>query len=83
MNNVAQFIIKVRDFGKGISSENIGKIFEPFYTTGRGRGGSGLGLAIVNNMVSVGMRGTLSVDSKLGRGTCFTVCFPKNLNRKD
>lgn len=75
-----QFILTVRDFGVGISPENISKIFEPFFTTGRGKGGTGLGLAIVNNMVSVAMQGTLSVESELGCGTCFTICFPKNLN---
>lgn len=79
-DKAAQFILTVRDFGVGISPENISKIFEPFFTTGRGKGGTGLGLAIVNNMVSVAMRGTLSVESELGCGTCFTICFPKNLN---
>jgi signal transduction histidine kinase len=75
-----QFILSVRDYGAGISPENISKIFEPFFTTGRGKGGTGLGLAIVNNMVTVALHGTLSVESELGCGTCFTVCFPKNLS---
>jgi signal transduction histidine kinase len=79
-DKAAQFILTVRDFGAGISPEHIGKIFEPFFTTGRGKGGTGLGLAIVSNMVTVAMQGTLSVESEPGYGTCFTVCFPKNLN---
>ncbi|WP_411726485.1 ATP-binding protein [Methyloglobulus sp.] len=70
----------MRDYGAGISPESISKIFEPFFTMGRGKGVTGLGLAIINNMVSVAMQGTLSVESELGCGTCFTICFPKNLN---
>jgi PAS domain S-box-containing protein len=76
-NAGGQFILKVRDYGKGISPENLDKIFDPFFTTGRDKGGTGLGLAIVNNMVTEAMQGTLSVESELGCGTCFTVCFPK------
>jgi signal transduction histidine kinase len=71
------FILTVRDFGIGIDSAHIDKIFDPFFTTGRGRGGTGLGLAIVNNMVTLALRGKITVDSKPGTGTCFTVSFPK------
>jgi signal transduction histidine kinase len=74
-----KFILTVRDYGVGISPENIGKIFDPFFTTGRCKGGTGLGLAIVSNMVTVAMQGSLSVESEPGCGTCFTLCFPKNL----
>lgn len=71
------FILTVRDYGDGISADNIARVFEPFFTTGRGRGGTGLGLAIVNNMVMLAMRGKVTVVSEPGRGTCFTVTFPK------
>ncbi|NOT10913.1 MAG: hybrid sensor histidine kinase/response regulator [Methylococcaceae bacterium] len=74
-----QFVLTVRDYGAGINPEHIGKIFDPFFTTGRGKGGTGLGLAIVNNMVTVAMQGAVSVESEPGFGTCFTLCFPKNL----
>lgn len=82
LDKTGQFILTVRDFGAGISPENIGKIFEPFFTTGRNKGGTGLGLAIVSNMVSVAMQGCISVKSEPGYGTCFTICFPKNLNNR-
>jgi signal transduction histidine kinase len=78
----SQFILKVRDFGKGINPNDMAKIFDPFFTTGRDKGGTGLGLAIVNNMVTDAMQGTLSVESELGCGTCFTVSFPKTLQKK-
>jgi len=73
-----QFTLTVRDHGAGIGSEHIAKIFEPFFTTGRGKGGTGLGLAIVNNMVTLAMRGKVTVDSEPDSGTCFTVTFPKS-----
>lgn len=71
------FILTVRDFGIGIDSTLHTKIFEPFFTTGRGRGGTGLGLAIVNNMVTLALKGHVGVDSEPGKGTCFTIIFPK------
>jgi signal transduction histidine kinase len=71
------FILTVRDFGVGIGCGHLAKIFEPFFTTGRGRGGTGLGLAIVNNMVTLALRGTITVESEPGKVTCFTVTFPK------
>lgn len=79
-NKQAEFILTIRDCGTGISPENKGKIFDPFFTTGRCKGGTGLGLAIVNNMVTVAMGGSVSVESETDFGTQFTVCFPKNLN---
>lgn len=79
-NSGGQFILKVQDFGMGINPNDKPKIFDPFFTTGRDKGGTGLGLAIVNNMVTDAMQGTVSVESELGCGTCFTVCFPKNLS---
>jgi signal transduction histidine kinase len=78
-NNAEQFILTVRDFGAGISQENIKRIFDPFFTTGRTQGGSGLGLAIINNIVTVAMGGSISVESTVEKGTCFTLCFPKNM----
>lgn len=72
-----QFVLTVRDYGAGIEKEHAARIFEPFFTTGRNRGGTGLGLAIVNNLVTLAMRGRLVVASEPGKGTCFTVTFPK------
>jgi signal transduction histidine kinase len=66
----AGLVISVRDRGAGIAGEDLGRIFDPYFTTHRG--GSGLGLAISKNIVE-GLGGTLTVDSRPGDGTEFRV----------
>jgi signal transduction histidine kinase len=66
--------IEVADTGAGISPENLDKIFEPYFSTKET--GTGLGLAIVKRVVEE-HNGTISVASKLGEGTTFTVTLPK------
>ena len=63
----------VSDTGVGMSPEKQGHIFTPFYTD-KNRG-TGLGLAIVKNIVD-SHHGTISVDSKEGEGTTFTIALP-------
>jgi signal transduction histidine kinase len=65
------------DDGQGIPPESQSKIFEPFYTTRRGKGGSGLGLHIVYNIVRKTLQGSLHTHSVVGQGTTFTLTFPR------
>jgi len=65
--------IEVSDTGRGIAPEDIAKIFEPYYSTKET--GTGLGLAIVRKVVD-DHGGTISVRSKLGEGTTFTITLP-------
>ena len=65
----------IEDNGKGIPPEVLPKIFDPFFTTKDVGKGTGLGLAIVYKIVEQ-HGGTLSVDSKVGVGTKFTVVLP-------
>ena len=65
------------DDGKGIAEEVLPKIFDPFFTTNRSGGGSGLGLNIVYNLVTQRLNGQIEVTSHPGRGTSFTVHFPR------
>jgi two-component system phosphate regulon sensor histidine kinase PhoR len=71
--------ITVRDHGPGIAAEHIPRLTERFYRVNvqesRSRGGTGLGLAIVKHIVSR-HRGRLSIASKLGEGSEFTVRLP-------
>jgi signal transduction histidine kinase len=65
------------DDGRGIRPEHLGRIYDPFFTTRRGMGGSGLGLHIVYNLVTNTLRGAMNVESEVGRGTRFTLRFPR------
>jgi signal transduction histidine kinase len=65
--------ISVRDTGLGIPEENLSKIFEPYFTTKAT--GSGLGLTLVFKIIQE-HRGEISVKSKEGEGSCFTISLP-------
>ena len=69
-------LFEFSDNGKGISSENLGKIFDPFYTTRRGQGGSGLGLHIVFNIITQKLQGNITCKSQVGVGTKFLIQIP-------
>jgi signal transduction histidine kinase len=66
--------ISVEDNGSGVSDDNKSKIFEPKFTTKTS--GMGLGLAMVKNIVET-YNGSITFTSKQGKGTTFTVAFPK------
>ncbi len=67
----------VRDFGRGIPEANLARVFEPFFTTGRGAGGSGLGMTIVYNLVTTALKGRISLRSQVGHGTEVRIVFPR------
>ncbi len=75
----AHFTVTVRDFGCGMAPEQAARVFEPFYTTGRGRGATGLGMAIVHNLVTSALKGSIEVTSEPGRGTAVAVSVPKTI----
>lgn len=67
------------DQGYGIATEHLARIFERFYRVDAGRsrklGGTGLGLAIVKHIVQA-HQGYVTVESKLGLGSNFTIHLP-------
>ncbi len=67
--------IEISDSGCGIPQENIYKIFEPFFST-KGQRGTGLGLSIVWGIID-NHKGTISVESEVGKGTTFTIRLPQ------
>jgi len=68
--------LKIVDTGIGISSKDLDRIFEPFYTKKvMGRSGTGLGMAVVWGTVK-DHKGYIDVQSIEGRGTTFTLYFP-------
>jgi signal transduction histidine kinase len=67
--------IQVRDTGYGIAENEIGKIFDPYFTTKQGKNGTGLGLYITKKVVD-DHNGSIDVKSTLGEGTTFTLRLP-------
>ncbi|MFY8299291.1 ATP-binding protein [Pseudoalteromonas sp. SS15] len=73
-----QVNLSIQDNGKGISEEEISKIFEPFYTTGRINGKVGLGMHIVYIIVSQSLNGTIKISSDLNKFTRLDITLPKH-----
>ncbi|MDO8303508.1 MAG: HAMP domain-containing sensor histidine kinase [Sedimentisphaerales bacterium] len=74
--------IEVADTGCGIESANIGRIFDPFFSTktvnsANSLAGAGMGLAFCKHIVDA-HNGTISVNSRVGEGTIFTITLPKS-----
>lgn len=78
--------IQIKDYGKGIKESEFDKIFQPFAQTETGitnaDGGTGLGLAIVKQLVEA-LGGSISVDSRLGEWTMFSLRFPLTVSVVD
>ena len=66
-------VITIQDFGTGISADDMGHIFDPYFTTRRK--GTGLGLPIAKTIIE-GLGGTVTVTSQLGEGTAIRLDLP-------
>ena len=77
--------IKIADSGVGIPPEHLRQIFEPFFTTKQpdeyGRGGTGLGLSVCRQIIEQ-HHGRIRVESVVGKGSTFTVKFPKRVGEE-
>lgn len=74
-------IIEIEDTGVGIPEDELSKIFDPFYTSKPEGQGTGLGLAICHG-IAEDMHGSISVTSTVGKGSCFTIKFPLQSEKK-
>jgi signal transduction histidine kinase/iron only hydrogenase large subunit-like protein len=72
-NGGKAIVIQIEDTGKGISEDHLSRLFDPFFTTKEK--GTGLGLALVYGIISK-HRGSIDVESQLGKGTGFTIQLP-------
>ena len=73
-----EYIIQIEDNAGGIATEDIHKVFEPYFTTKHKSVGTGLGLNICYSIVTIKLKGKIFVDNS-PRGAIFTVILPTNL----
>jgi len=71
-------VLSVCDHGVGMNVDNVGRIFEPFFSTKGMDGGVGMGLAIVYGIVK-SHHGYVHVDTSPGNGSCFSVFLSKSV----
>ncbi|MCK4303827.1 MAG: response regulator [Candidatus Eisenbacteria sp.] len=72
--------IKISDTGMGIPEENLPKLFDPFFTTKELGKRTGLGLNIAYDIINK-HNGSIQVESKVGKGTVFTIRIPVEFSR--
>ncbi len=65
-------IVTIQDNGKGMEKEQVGRLFEPYFSTKKD--GNGLGLANAQNII-LSHEGSISAESEKGIGTCFSLSF--------
>jgi signal transduction histidine kinase len=76
---VGQVVIEVQDQGVGIPEDSLEHIFDKFYRVPQNNnlaGGTGLGLHLVREIIQTMHDGQISVDSRPGKGSTFTVTLP-------
>ncbi len=74
-----EVLVIIEDNGCGMDESVMRNIFDPFFTTKRDSGGTGLGLSITYGIMK-DHNGKIDVDSKIGKGTTFTLRFPAKPN---
>ena len=80
VKNLDAILIEIEDNGRGIPSDRLSRVMEPFYTTRRTEGGTGLGLSVSYGLVKE-HGGRIGVKSKVGTGSRFTVFLPVHRDR--
>jgi two-component system NtrC family sensor kinase len=75
-------VVEISDTGVGISEDQLSRIYDPFFTTKPVGEGTGLGLSISYGIIER-HGGTITVKSKVGAGTTFTVRIPARTNESD
>lgn len=74
-------VIEIEDNGVGMDEETSRKVFDPFFTTKPVGQGTGLGMSITHKIIK-NHQGNISLESKKGEGTKFTIVLPINIDRE-
>lgn len=82
LKNGEYVTLSVRDNGIGMTDDIMERIFDPFFTTRQVGEGTGMGLAVLHGIVAA-HNGVIDVSSEPGKGSIFTVYFPKIVVRED
>ncbi len=80
--NDNKMVIEIEDNGSGMDEETARKVFNPFFTTKPVGQGTGLGMSITYKIIK-NHQGDITVASKLGEGTKFTITLPMNIDREN
>lgn len=75
LHSVNYVVAEITDTGNGIPDDKLNMLFEPFYSSKEIGAGTGLGLSICKKIID-DHNGLIRVESQLGRGTSFKLCFP-------
>ncbi len=68
--------IEIEDNGPGMDEKNRKRVFEPFFTTKAVGAGTGLGLSVSYFIITENHRGSITVESSLGKGAKFIIHLP-------
>lgn len=79
---MARVVIEVRDQGEGIAPENLGHVFEPYYSTRKSENATGLGLTVCESIAKA-HSGSISVRSVVGEGTVVRFYLPVDSDAED
>ena len=63
--------------------KTLSKVFNPFFTTKRGKGGSGLGMHLLYNLVTQKLMGVVKLESTPGHGVHVDITMPIHIDKKD
>jgi two-component system NtrC family sensor kinase len=80
--NRGSVTITIADDGCGIPETDLQHVFEPFFSTKKGKGGTGLGLSITYSLVQE-IGGNIGVQSEVGKGTTFIITLPLVTEKKE
>ncbi len=73
--------VDIQDTGTGVAEGDLARVFDPFFTTKEPGMGTGLGLAVSYSIMEA-HRGKITVESRLGMGTTFSVYLPLPQERR-